>query len=409
MKKVEAESLGAVHTHTHTIHLENKRINSEESCKKPTAELAIRNKEGITLIALVITIIVLLILAGVSIAMLTGTNGILTQAQLAKSETEKAAARESLEIKMLGAKTENSTESIEDSLSKMDNVEITSKTKDGVLVKCNGYQFFIDNDKNVSEIKNLVTNGFLEKNNNTNFPDLKYKSGFLTATASGKKMVISNEMIKVNTNKKYFQSVTMKSDNQNSISYVGLNEYDIDKNEITIINIAFKKGSTTYLTPDLNNGDTEIHLQDASKLAYDNRNNNGIIVWNYKDSTGYQYPEETYSRNVYNSIIEKDNIDKENNVIKLKTPWNNGEIEKGTKLSQTDGGSTFNYGLLNGEPIDNNWKKYTNILTGEGSEVGNFSQFKSGTRYVKLLWLMNYNSSANTTIDIKDIIFSEIN
>ena len=93
----------------------------------------------------------------------------------------------------------------------------------------------------------------------------------------------------------------------------------------------------------------------------------------------------------------------------MKTPWNNGKIEKGTKLSQTDGGSTFNYGLLNGEPIDNNWKKYTNILTGEGSEVGNFSQFKSGTRYVKLLWLMNYNSSANTTIDIKDIIFSEIN
>ena len=39
-----------------------------------------RNNKGITLIALVITIIVLLILAGVSIAMLTGTNGILTQA-----------------------------------------------------------------------------------------------------------------------------------------------------------------------------------------------------------------------------------------------------------------------------------------------------------------------------------------
>ena len=46
--------------------------------------------KGITLIALVITIIVLLILAGVSIAMLTGENGILTQAQKAKDETEKA-------------------------------------------------------------------------------------------------------------------------------------------------------------------------------------------------------------------------------------------------------------------------------------------------------------------------------
>ena len=45
-------------------------------------------RKGITLIALVITIVVLLILAGVSIAMLTGNNGILTQAQRAKKETE---------------------------------------------------------------------------------------------------------------------------------------------------------------------------------------------------------------------------------------------------------------------------------------------------------------------------------
>jgi len=45
-------------------------------------------EKGITLIALVITIIVLLILAGVSIAMLTGDNGILTQAKKSKVQTE---------------------------------------------------------------------------------------------------------------------------------------------------------------------------------------------------------------------------------------------------------------------------------------------------------------------------------
>ena len=47
-----------------------------------------QNNRGITLIALVITIIVLLILAGVSISMLTGTNGILTQASNARQATE---------------------------------------------------------------------------------------------------------------------------------------------------------------------------------------------------------------------------------------------------------------------------------------------------------------------------------
>ena len=47
----------------------------------------LRKNTGITLIALVITIIILLILAGVSIAMLTGNNGILTQAKNAKENT----------------------------------------------------------------------------------------------------------------------------------------------------------------------------------------------------------------------------------------------------------------------------------------------------------------------------------
>ena len=52
---------------------------------------------------MVITIIVLLILAGVSIAMLTGENGILTQAQNAKDETERATAMEEVQIEALGA------------------------------------------------------------------------------------------------------------------------------------------------------------------------------------------------------------------------------------------------------------------------------------------------------------------
>ena len=47
-----------------------------------------KRNQGITLIALVITVIVLLILAGVSIATLTGEGGILNKATQAKEETE---------------------------------------------------------------------------------------------------------------------------------------------------------------------------------------------------------------------------------------------------------------------------------------------------------------------------------
>ena len=50
----------------------------------------LRRNKGITLIALVVTIIVLLILAGISIAMLTGQNGILNRAAEAKEKTRVA-------------------------------------------------------------------------------------------------------------------------------------------------------------------------------------------------------------------------------------------------------------------------------------------------------------------------------
>ena len=58
----------------------------------------LKQAKGITLIALVITIIVLLILAGVSIAMLTGQNGILTQANNAKIEQSHGSVREGIAL-----------------------------------------------------------------------------------------------------------------------------------------------------------------------------------------------------------------------------------------------------------------------------------------------------------------------
>ena len=54
-----------------------------------------KNKQrGITLIALVVTIIVLIILACVSINMLVGENGLITMAQRAKNETEQVQKEE---------------------------------------------------------------------------------------------------------------------------------------------------------------------------------------------------------------------------------------------------------------------------------------------------------------------------
>ena len=73
-----------------------------------------KNNKGITLIALVITIIVLLILAGVSIAMLTGQNGILTQANNSKYSTARSEAVEKINLALNAVKTEVYSQRVND-------------------------------------------------------------------------------------------------------------------------------------------------------------------------------------------------------------------------------------------------------------------------------------------------------
>ena len=70
---------------------------------KTAKKQKLKENKGITLIALVITIIVLLILAGVTIATLTGDNGILTKASDAKVQTDETAEREAIGIAYNGA------------------------------------------------------------------------------------------------------------------------------------------------------------------------------------------------------------------------------------------------------------------------------------------------------------------
>ena len=65
-----------------------------------------KNQKGITLIALVITIIVLLILAGITIAMLSGPNGLLNKATTARSDTLKGEAVDKINLALNTIKAE---------------------------------------------------------------------------------------------------------------------------------------------------------------------------------------------------------------------------------------------------------------------------------------------------------------
>ena len=67
-------------------------------------------EKGITLIALVVTIVIMLILAGVTIAAVTGDNGLFSKAKQAAVEYEKEALREEMRLAILDKQLENSGE-----------------------------------------------------------------------------------------------------------------------------------------------------------------------------------------------------------------------------------------------------------------------------------------------------------
>ncbi|MCI9063054.1 MAG: hypothetical protein HFJ17_00360 [Clostridia bacterium] len=122
----------------------------------------LKNKGGITLIALVITIIVLLILAGIAISMLAGDNGILKQAAKAKEDTSQSSTEEQIKLAVMAAiNTERrvDTKVLVEELKKIDNKDRTI-TKLPCIVEVNGMKHVIESDGNVQE---LVTIDNLKK------------------------------------------------------------------------------------------------------------------------------------------------------------------------------------------------------------------------------------------------------
>ena len=144
----------------------------------------ILNKNGITLIALVITIIVLLILAGVAIATLTGENGLFARVKQAKIQTAYTNAKEILNLKLMDINAECiskgkvcTIENIYEGISKDSDINIVmyytskvSKVKDGIerdvnkinnlseiVVQVNKYEeysFLIDKDAEINGVMN---------------------------------------------------------------------------------------------------------------------------------------------------------------------------------------------------------------------------------------------------------------
>ena len=263
--------------------------------------------------------------------------------------------------------------------------------------------------------QNLVVNGDLSYSSNYNLTSIgTYLDGYLTKTNSTSATVYETNYVAVDPNKKYVVGVDMKDNTAVATYYVGFYEYDANKNTIGPNNVMYIGNTLTTLARDLKNGDTVVYL---TSLANWNVNTStrtyqrGFIIWNYSDSTGYQYPALTYSRKYYGNYYNADtDVNKTNNTITLKAAWNNGTVPAGTQLSQSSSGSTFNYGGLSSGKITTNWATYhSGVITGintSASVVNN--KFRAGTKFVKFAMIINYNKTANNTVDMKNFYLKEV-
>ena len=128
----------------------------------------VNGKNGITLIALVITIIVLLILAGVTIATLTGDNGILTKAQNAKEKNAQKTVEEQINLAVQASKINEGLVIDKDILEQEltnNGIEITKSENDELpwTVKKDGYVYTISENGEVKEKEGIaITTGDIE-------------------------------------------------------------------------------------------------------------------------------------------------------------------------------------------------------------------------------------------------------
>lgn len=263
-------------------------------------------------------------------------------------------------------------------------------------------------------IGNLFINGDLAQGNKNWDPYIydETEKALKRTINAGKDDQLGN-FIEINPGGTYEQSIDMKTDNINAEYYAGLAEYDIDKNRIRTFHVMWISNTTTELTQDLKNGDTVVHLKDLTNwdITTPNDYQRGFIFWNYKDSAGYQYPIETYSRNVWLNLYINENVNKENNTIILSEPWNSKTISKGTKLSQSNSGAAYNYGILWHETLATDWITYKNEISGvntTNTANTNFKQFREGTKYIKLVIWPILESTDKTTTYIKNISFKRI-
>lgn len=283
--------------------------NSKKIKEENLNKIKQNNMQGITLIALVVTIIVLIILAGVSINLVLGENGIITRAKQAKQQYEMAEVKEKIETAILEIQAEEITSGRETTIDKLLEKLPTKLVgiivaKEGNVLKgtYKGYDFTIDENFKVT------IDGYNPSNGGTDTPIEPEHPTTYTVTFNGTN-VTSNGASTINKQETYTATLTPKTGYGISNIVIKMGERTLVKNtdytytdgtiEIQNVNGNLTITATTLQT---------VASKRTSELTYFNEkttliDSNGNII---KVPEGFKIAEDS-GINVTEGIVIEDN------------------------------------------------------------------------------------------------------
>ena len=323
-------------------------VNINKEYKSNLLESKLTSNSAITLITLVITIIILLILAGITLNMLIGENGLLNKAQIAKNKTNENQAAETLNLKItniqINSYAENkklpSLQYVSDKLcddndieyvqkqskktASLDKIDVSDVSSIYTKLKEYPYEFEINSSLQLASIdgveiskddtnSNIKCNEDLENwlntldDKNLTLEDI-IDNNLLQRLMNNKKSVdymFSNEKILNSVLKsKYAMEAMGKSEYAGYVAITNknyrekvLNSEFIDK---------FDNGSVSI--PKLTSNNKNIEASSEYNQGYNAFDRNNSTCWLSNDTTQTEYIEYNFEKNVIPYKIEITNI-----------------------------------------------------------------------------------------------------
>lgn len=265
--------------------------------------------------------------------------------------------------------------------------------------------------------ENLITNGFGDLGNNTNIKGvfdgaerIVGKGSFRFDTAS--LVAFFEEPITLDLNNVYAMEYYAKTLNGVGKSYQAILPLDVDGMRIHYPTTGGRgyvddtPVKFTKLTKPLKVGDTEIYVEDVTLWSNTTTatHERSVVMWRYKNSYGFQYPDGVYSQYYKTGTYDVGAIDATAKKIKLNSPWSiafkdasDGTFPTGHPISPTKDGATYIYAKEHANiVIPNTFTKYTHYLTGSTS-YPKATKLPSFTASVQLGFLLNRETTGEKT------------